>query len=170
VVAALAVVNASGTLLDPSSGLPWIAPSWLRRPSRPEREAVEAIGRETSTPLLNTTIGVVATDAELTRSEAGRLAQSAHDGLARAIRPAHGLFDGDTIFGLATGRSPLPTDAAQFLRGAQTRAAVANQLFAAAADVFAVACIDAVLSATTIGGAPAYRDLCRTAYRRLEFA
>ena len=55
------------------------------------------VNRSAAAPPLNTTIGVVATSAVLTRPEAGRLAQSAHDGLARAIRPAHALVDGDTI-------------------------------------------------------------------------
>ena len=59
---------------------------------------------------LNTTIGVVATDAPLTKAQAKRLALSAHDGLARAIRPAHMPMDGDTIFGLATSDSQAGVD------------------------------------------------------------
>ena len=51
----------------------------------------------------NTTIGVVATNATLTAAEVNRVAEMAHDGLARAIRPAHTMFDGDTLFSLATG-------------------------------------------------------------------
>lgn len=51
-----------------------------------------------------TTIGVVATDSPLTKSEANVVADVAHDGLARAVRPAHGRLDGDTIFALSTGR------------------------------------------------------------------
>jgi len=53
----------------------------------------------------NTTIGVVATDAVLTKPQAQRLAQVSHDGLARAINPVHTLLDGDTLFALATGHS-----------------------------------------------------------------
>jgi L-aminopeptidase/D-esterase-like protein len=59
-------------------------------------------------PLLagtNTTIGVVATDARLTKAQAIKLAQMAHDGLARSINPVHTLSDGDTIFALATGQA-----------------------------------------------------------------
>src|SRR5690606_15738154 len=59
-------------------------------------------------PGANTTIGIVATDADLTQPEARRLALMAHDGFARAIRPVHTPFDGDTIFAIATGRTPLP--------------------------------------------------------------
>jgi len=53
----------------------------------------------------NTTIGVVATDAQLTKAQCTRLATIAHDGLARAIRPVHTMSDGDTMFALATGRA-----------------------------------------------------------------
>jgi L-aminopeptidase/D-esterase-like protein len=51
----------------------------------------------------NTVIGVVATNAKLSKGEANKVAQMAHDGLARAIRPAHTMYDGDTIFALSTG-------------------------------------------------------------------
>jgi L-aminopeptidase/D-esterase-like protein len=54
----------------------------------------------------NTVIGVVATNARLTKEEVNKVAQMAHDGLARAVRPAHTLFDGDTIFALSTGQIP----------------------------------------------------------------
>jgi L-aminopeptidase/D-esterase-like protein len=52
----------------------------------------------------HTVIGIVATNARLTKEEANKVAQMAHDGLARAVRPAHTMLDGDTIFALATGR------------------------------------------------------------------
>ena len=52
----------------------------------------------------HTVIGVVATNAKLTKEETNKVAQMAHDGLARAIRPAHTMFDGDTLFALATGQ------------------------------------------------------------------
>jgi L-aminopeptidase/D-esterase-like protein len=116
---------------------------------------------------MNTTIGVVATDALLSRPEVGRLAQSAHDGLARAIRPAHLLVDGDTVFGLATGRVAMVESDPTFVRDPGSRTAALNGLFAAAADVFATACTDAVLTARTIGALHAYRDLCPSAYRRV---
>jgi L-aminopeptidase/D-esterase-like protein len=63
-------------------------------------------------PGANTTIGVVVTDAELTREQAGRVATVAHDGIARAVRPAHTRFDGDTMFCLATGTAARPPGAA----------------------------------------------------------
>jgi len=61
--------------------------------------------RETTTSGSNTTIGIVATDAKLTKAEARRLAIAAHDGIARALWPAHTPFDGDLVFALATGKS-----------------------------------------------------------------
>jgi putative pantetheine hydrolase len=168
-VAGLAVVNASGSVIDPASGLPWCPPSQLRRPSAQERaawsRAVAVTPDLDQVPPMNTTIGVVATDAALSRPEAGRLAQSAHDGLARAVRPAHLLTDGDTVFGMATGALPLPPSNADLLREASSRTGILNRLFAAAADVFAAAVTDAVLNARTIGPSPAYRDLCPTAFR-----
>jgi L-aminopeptidase/D-esterase-like protein len=58
----------------------------------------------------NTCIGIVATDAVLTKAQASRLATAAHDGFARSITPAHTMFDGDTLFALGTGASGRPAD------------------------------------------------------------
>jgi L-aminopeptidase/D-esterase-like protein len=166
-VAALAVVNASGSPIDLATGSPWTPHPALRRPIAGERRtlvaAIEAI-RAAAQPL-NTTIGVIVTDAELTRPEAGRLAQAAHDGLGRSIRPAHGLTDGDTIFGLATGAIPLAQGRDGLLRTATSRVVDINALCAAAADVFATACTDAIVHARAIGDALAYTDLCPSALR-----
>lgn len=164
-VAALAVVNASGSLIDPSSGVPWAGVKGIRRPVRDERAALEVARQTALAPPLNTTIGVVATSADLTRPEAGRLAQSAHDGLARAIRPAHSLMDGDTIFGLATGRQPVGADQLGLVRGTDSRAVQLNSLFAAAAQVFATACADAIVTATSVGTAPTYSEISPSALR-----
>jgi len=99
----------------------------------------------------NTTIGVVATDAALSRAEAGRLALMAQDGFARAIRPAHTPFDGDTLFALATGRAALPEPRAFWLA----------RLGALAADCVARAVMRGVYEAEALGGRPSYRDLVR---------
>lgn len=158
VVGALAVVNANGSVVDPRRGLPWVTTDLLRtRPSAAERALlVESL---TGQAALNTTIGVVATSARLTKAETGKLASVAHDGLARAIRPAHSMVDGDTVFGLATGDVELSA-APTRLRTTDTRVADLNRLLAAAADVFAAACVHGIVSATTIGEAVAYLDLC----------
>lgn len=92
----------------------------------------------------NTTIAVVATDARLTKAEAAKLAQMAHDGLARTIRPVHTPFDGDTVFALATGLRPAPHMVV---------------LGSVAADVLARAVERAALEAVGMGGLPAARDL-----------
>lgn len=94
----------------------------------------------------NTTIAVVATDARLTKAEATKLAQMAHDGLARTIRPVHTPFDGDTVFALATGRRPAPHMLV---------------LGSIAADTLARAVERAALTATAMGGLPAAGDLGR---------
>ncbi|MFW2336359.1 P1 family peptidase [Ilumatobacter sp.] len=161
-MAALAVVNAGGSVIDPATGSPWTRVAGLRRPDRTDRARLREVMATAASPL-NTTIGVVATGAALTRSEAGRLAQSAHDGLARSIRPAHSLMDGDTIFGLSTGSQPIADAAAGLVRSNDSRAAHLNVLFAAAADVFATACIDAILTASVVGDAPTYLTVCPSA-------
>ncbi|MEM7569614.1 MAG: P1 family peptidase [Pseudomonadota bacterium] len=74
----------------------------------------------------NTTIGVVATTAALTASECKRLAIMAHDGLARAVSPAHTHFDGDTIFAISTGTAALPDDEMRPLTVAHIGAALAD--------------------------------------------
>lgn len=62
----------------------------------------------------NTTLGVVATNAALTKAEARRVAMMAQDGIARAVRPAHTPFDGDLVFALASGAIALPEDGARW--------------------------------------------------------
>ena len=94
--------------------------------------------------LSNTVIGVVATNARLNKDETNKVAQMAQDGLARAIRPAHTMFDGDTLFALATG---------------EKRADV-NAVGAFAAEVVAAAIVKGVQAAQAAGGLPAWRDLC----------
>jgi L-aminopeptidase/D-esterase-like protein len=79
----------------------------------------------------NTTLGVVATDATLTKAQANRLAQMAQDGLARALYPVHTPLDGDTLFTLATGRHSAPVDPGWL--GALGAEAVAQAVLRAAA-------------------------------------
>lgn len=106
-VGALVVCNALGDVVDPDSGQ-------VIAGARTEdgkallniRNAI--IAGDPPQPLLagtNTTIGVVATDAVLTKAQAHRLAQVSHDGLARAVNPVHTMSDGDTLFALGTGAS-----------------------------------------------------------------
>src|SRR4029453_10100128 len=105
----------------------------LRRPPASERRALIEATRAPDTPL-NTTIGVVATSAALTKAECRKMASVAHDGLARAVRPVHSMFDGDTIFCLSTARHVIAPTEAPGLRRNDTRAGILNTLLAAAAS------------------------------------
>jgi L-aminopeptidase/D-esterase-like protein len=167
VVGALAVVNANGSPFDPATGLPWTGPGGalgLRRPAAAEAARLRALLDGRVPPSLNTTIGVVATSARLSKAEASKLADVAHDGLARAIRPAHSMSDGDSIVALATGAHELG-DGPAAMRSASSRHRALNLLLAAAADTFAAACTHAVVVAERRGDGPAYLDLCPTARR-----
>ncbi|WP_225796784.1 P1 family peptidase [Streptomyces aculeolatus] len=120
-------------------------------------------------PPLNTTLAVVATDAALGKAQAQKMAGSAHDGLARAVRPAHLLSDGDTVFALATGARPLlpPDDvAADPAFAVHQEAGALNEVFAAGADVLTRAMAKALRAAESVDGPggvfPSYRDLYGT--------
>lgn len=168
-VAALAVVNSAGSVIDPSTGLPWMPGRLsLRRPPRTEIDALRC-HLDAAVPPLNTTVGIVATTAALTKAECSKLAAVAHDGLARAVRPVHSLLDGDTVFGLSTGRDDLGTLANASAPGAppaRARVGWLNAVLEAGAACFAAACTDAVVFATATGADPAYRDLCPGAFAR----
>jgi L-aminopeptidase/D-esterase-like protein len=169
VVAALAVVNAAGSLIDASTGLPWeSAAHRLRKPTRADRDLLHAAtaprAPAAAPQALNTTIGVVATTARLTKAECTKVASVSHDGMARAIRPVHSMFDGDTVFALATGMHDLPAAATTGFRSEGSRPAALDVILEAAALCFAAACTQAIVSAASIGGPLAYRDLCPSAY------
>jgi L-aminopeptidase/D-esterase-like protein len=149
VIGALAAVNAIGDIVDPDTGRLLAGAraedgKSLADAMRRMREGAGLAPREGE----NTTIGVVAANVAWSKTQATKVAQMAHDGLARAIRPSHMPFDGDTIFALGTGGRPVD---AQLL----------NCLGALAADVMAQAVVAAILKAEGIPGAPAYRDLHR---------
>lgn len=146
-VGALAAVNAHGRVVDAATGRLYGADAERDRefgltvPGRP----VELPGAANP---LNTTIGVVATDATLDKAWARRLAAAAQDGLARAVRPAHTMFDGDTVFALATGTGAAVDDPARV-----------DELATAAAETFTRAMVHGVLAATGVGELPGYRDV-----------
>lgn len=149
-VAALAVVNAAGSVLDPRgallAGARYGLPGEFDHVRGPAADEVDA-WRPDKVTSFNTTIGVVATDVSLSKAQCGKLAGVAHDGLARAIRPAHTMVDGDTVFAMATCERPAP-DAAEL-----------QDILAAGADVFSRAVAHAMLKASGRDGAPAYLDV-----------
>ncbi len=159
-VAALVVANAAGSVTDPETGVLYGELFAGGRVRYPAPEVHEAAGRRlaevaarNAPPPLNTTLAVVATDADLSKAQAQKLAGTAHDGIARAVRPVHLLSDGDTVFALATGERPL--DAEQPL--------ALNEVLAAGADVVTRAIVRAVRAAGPVdgpGGAwPSYEEL-----------
>lgn len=155
VVAALVAVNSFGSVVDPHTGRLWEADAGAENEFGPAADRRVALPPSpTPEPAQNTTIGLVATDASLTKPQAMKMAQAAHDGLARAIRPAHTMFDGDTVFALATGRKPLPE-----MDGPAPTGLAMTDLGRAAADCFARAVIRAVLAARTLAGITAFVDL-----------
>ena len=150
VVGAVVVVNAVGDVIDPRTGQVVAGARTeaggfadARRILRGERPGGERPGALPTG--LNTTIGVVATNARLTQSQATKVAQMAQDGLARAVVPSHTPADGDAIFSLATG---------QLSSGFDT-----GQVGALAAEVVAEAVVRAVRAATGLPGLPATQDL-----------
>jgi L-aminopeptidase/D-esterase-like protein len=161
-VAALVVGNAAGSAVDPDTGVLYGRYFTGERPVFPSPEVhAAALHRlaeasdANGAPPLNTTLAVVATDADLTRGQALKLAGTAHDGIARAVRPVHLLNDGDTVFALATGARPLVEHPLAL-----------NPILAAGADVVTRAIVRAVLAARSVTGPggdfPAYRELYGT--------
>lgn len=151
VVGALVAVNAFGDVVDPERGT---ILAGLRsgkvgpvRVGGRERFAntVEMMQKQLGRSILglatrsNTVIGVVATNAKLTKAEATKVAQMAQDGSARAVRPAHTMLDGDTIFALSTG----------------SKSANVTLVGTLAAEVIAAAIVRAVTTARAAGGLPA---------------
>ncbi len=156
-VAAVVVVNSVGSVVNPQTGRLWeqsieIDDEFAGQINR----RVQLPPADTALPATNTTIGIVATDAILTTAQATKIAQMAHDGLARAIRPSHTMFDGDTIFCLATGQKDLPLGA-DFLPGRQAQAI--SDIGHVAAECMSRAIIHGVLSAKTMGSFIAFREL-----------
>ena len=164
-VGALVVVNSAGDVVDPDTGLPWLAYQIeeFGLVSPPADQLAGYADRHGELSPLNTTIAVVATDAALSPAGCRRMAIAAHDGLARTIRPCHTPLDGDTVFALATGAvevNPDPTTPASMSPEVPLITAVG----AAAADCLARAVLVGVLAAEAIAGIPTYRGLLPGAF------
>jgi L-aminopeptidase/D-esterase-like protein len=167
-VGAIVVVNSAGDVVDRATGLPWTADlieEFALTP--PPAEQIDAFARLPS-PLspLNTTIAVVATDAALSPAACRRVAIAAHDGLARAIRPAHTPLDGDTVFALATGAVEVAPGAGSNAVPAafSPETGLVTEVGIAAADCLTRAVLVGVLAAESVAGIPTYRDMLPGAF------
>jgi L-aminopeptidase/D-esterase-like protein len=151
VVGAIVAVNAFGDVIDPQTGQILAGARSLGGTGFADTLAVmKSLVGKTSPKFAeprDTIIGVVATNARLNKEEANKVAQMAHDGLARVVRPAHTMFDGDTLFALATGSNNEPSMEADV-----------NTVGAYAAEVVAEAIVRAVKTAEGVAGLPAWRD------------
>jgi L-aminopeptidase/D-esterase-like protein len=147
-VAAIVAVNAAGDIVDPSTGQ---IVAGKRTPDGKSfadgRKFLRTGATITEKPGENTTLGLIATNAKVTKAQARKIAEMAHDGFARAIVPAHTMNDGDTIFALGTGTF--------------TGDANITILGGLGAEVMADAILRAVREATGLPGYPAVRDLRR---------
>ena len=159
-VGALAIVNSVGSPVIPYTDVFWAFPfeqgnEFGGKRLAPDFKPVDStLPPDIKSPAragANTTIAVVASDADLSGVELKRLAIMAADGFARALRPVHTPFDGDTVFAVATARRALP----------EPRAFHLMQLGNAAADCLARAIARGVFEAATLGELKSYRDLCR---------
>lgn len=148
-IAAVVAVNAAGDIIDPATGR--VVAGALAADGKTFLDARTILRNggkvDQPRPAENTTLGVVATNAKLTKAQARKMADMAHDGFARTIVPAHTMADGDTIFAMATG--------------SYTGEVNMTVIGALGAEMVADALLRAVRQATGIPGYPAVRDLPR---------
>lgn len=147
IVAALVAVNSAGDIVDPATGriIAGVRTEDGKSLADARKLLTSGAVRQPARLGENTTLGVVATNATLTKTQVTKVAEMAHDGFARAIYPSHTMGDGDTIFAIATAT--------------QTGSADVSRIGALAAQVVADAIVRAALQATSIPGYPAARDL-----------
>jgi L-aminopeptidase/D-esterase-like protein len=145
IVSAMAVVNALGDVIDPATGQVVAGMRNADGKLADARKVLRAGIPGNARPVENTTLGIVATNARLTKTQVSRVASMADDGLARAIYPAHTQADGDTVFALATGNW-----------GGTPDLTIVGGL---AADVMAEAIVRAAVMAKSSGGLPSASDL-----------
>jgi L-aminopeptidase/D-esterase-like protein len=144
VIGAIVAVNAVGEIRDPESGKIIAGPYDRKNGILLDSMMILEKNYQAAIPAgTNTTIGMVALNADLTKAEATKVAQMAQDGYARTIYPVHTMNDGDTVFAAATGGIRIPVDVAGAL----------------AAKVMALAILDAIRSAESMAGIPALRSI-----------
>jgi L-aminopeptidase/D-esterase-like protein len=143
IVGAIVALNAFGDIYDPKTNEIIIG---ARKPLiGGYMDTVKALKGDLNqiiSAFTNTTIGVIATNAQLTKAQATKVAQMAHNGYAAAIKPVHTMYDGDTIFALSYGTIKGDVNAIGYVAG----------------EVMAQAIVNAAKSATPLGGYPAYKE------------
>lgn len=146
-IGAVIAVNCLGDVVDPASGK--IIAGALNEDGKTfintEEVMVEKYSEKKNLFSGNTTIGVVVTNGRFTKSEMNKIASMAHNGYGRTIRPAHSMFDGDTIFAMATGRVEADLSVVGLL----------------AARVVEQAVLRAVRNAESVSGYKAHKDICK---------
>ena len=144
-VGAIVAVNCLGDVIDPDTGeiLAGLLDEEGKDLIGTENVLIENYANKKNVFSGNTTIGVVATNGIFTKAEANKLASMSHNGYARSIRPAHTIFDGDTIFTMATGKVEADINVVGFLAARAMEKAVVN----------------AIKSANSAYGFKAYRDI-----------
>jgi L-aminopeptidase/D-esterase-like protein len=155
IVGAIVAVNAFGDVVDPASGkilagvrTTKVGPIQFGA-DEPFADTLNIMKSMAGKTILrfasrsNTVIGVIATNARLSKEEANKVAQMAHDGIARTIRPAHTMLDGDTLFALSSGSKRVDV----------------NMVGAYGVEVVAQSIVNAVLAATSVNDLPAARDI-----------
>ena len=169
IVGAIVAVNAGGSAVNPATGefyAKYLEVNGEFGNLKAPFASIPAVGTAFSMAdmeaVKNTTIACIATNVKLTKAQAQKIAEMAHDGMARAIRPSHTMFDGDTIFVLGTGLLDLDTLKQQAVWG--NTSANVNKIGSAAADALARAIVRAILSAETVGTTASYKDKYPTAF------
>jgi L-aminopeptidase/D-esterase-like protein len=147
IIGAIVAVNPAGDVRDPSTGKILAGPYMKESGTILDSLKVLEKKYQPTIPIgTNTTIGVVAVNADLTKAEATKVAQMAQDAYARTIYPSHTLFDGDTVFAVGTGGAKVPIDV----------------IGALSAKVMEMAILNAVQSAESIAGIIAHKDVPTT--------
>ena len=165
-VGVIVAVNSSGSTCDTETGGLYARNLELEGEFRDLREDIQAsmVPRPTLRRRQgqHTTIGVVTTNAKLTKTQATKVAQIAHDGIARAIYPAHTMFDGDTIFVVSTGEAGHLGEESPNKRDVDRALSLVGT---SAADTTSRAIIHAILAAKSVGRYLCHRDKYPKAYR-----
>jgi L-aminopeptidase/D-esterase-like protein len=160
-VGALVIVNSVGSIVDFETGIPYARYLEISDEFRELRNDIvpkygfpninEKVSR-------NTIIAVIATDLDITKTEATRVSQMAHDGVARAVYPSHTMYDGDTVFTLATAEKPVQEE---------DRVKLINKLGCISADTISRAIIHAVLNAETVFNIKNIKEAYPQAFRKV---